>query len=59
MGHIPHDAIPVTGGKVGVIEKKHPLIYSYKRPATGAVVADLMDDKVVGAGVSMDADQDF
>ena len=61
MGHIPNDATPVTGGKIGVIEKKHPLLYSYVRPATGAVVADLMDDKVVSAGVgdSMDADQEF
>jgi len=44
MGHIPHDATPVTGGKIGVIEKKHPLLYSTVRPATGAVVLDLMDD---------------
>ena len=26
MGHIPVDAVPVTGGKIGVIEKKHPMI---------------------------------
>ena len=44
MGHIPHDATPVTGGKIGVIEKKHPILYSTVRPATGHVVADIMDD---------------
>lgn len=49
MGHIPHDAIPVTGGKIGVIEKKHPIMYSTVRPATGAVVADILDDKYDGA----------
>ena len=61
MGHIPQDATPVTGGKIGVIEKKHPLIYSYKRPATGAAGADLMDDIHVSAGVgdSMEADANF
>ena len=46
MGYIPQDAIPVTGGKIGVIEKKHPVMYSTVRPATGAVVADILDDKV-------------
>ena len=51
MGHIPHDATPVTGGKIGVIEKAHPLLYSTVRPATGHVVADLMDDKISSAGV--------
>jgi len=45
MGHIPFDAVPVTGGKIGVIEKKHPIMYSTVRPATGAVVADILDDK--------------
>jgi len=44
MGHIPYDATPVTGGKIGVIEKKHPVLYSTVRPATGHVVADIMDD---------------
>jgi len=44
MGHIPHDATPVTGGKIGVIEKKHPVLYSTVRPATGSHVADIMDD---------------
>jgi hypothetical protein len=38
MGHIPHDATPVTGGKIGVIEKKHPVLYSTVRPATGSHV---------------------
>ena len=28
MGHIPFDAVPVTGGKIGVIEKKHPIMYA-------------------------------
>ena len=57
MGHIPHDATPVTGGKIGVIEKKHPILYSTVRPATGAVVADIMDDvfdNEAGVGTSMD-----
>ena len=44
MGHIPIDATPVTGGKIGVIEKKHPVLYSTVRPATGSHVADIMDD---------------
>jgi len=45
MGHIPHDAIPVTGGKVGVIEKKHPVMYSTVRPANGFTLTDILDDK--------------
>ena len=44
MGHIPNDATPVTGGKIGVIEKKHPILYSTVRPATGSQVLDIMDD---------------
>ena len=51
MGHIPNDATPVTGGKIGVIEKKHPILYSTVRPATGSVVADLMDDVHASSGV--------
>jgi len=45
MGYIPHDAVPVTGGKVGVIEKKHPVLYSTVRPATGFTLTDILDDK--------------
>ena len=46
-GYIPHDANPVVGGKIGVIEKAHPILYSKVRPATGAVVADILDDKIL------------
>lgn len=46
-GYIPQDATPVVGAKIGVIEKAHPILYSTVRPATGAVVADIMDDKIV------------
>ena len=53
MGHIPHDATPVTGGKVGVIEKKHPVLYSTVRPATGTVVLDIMDDKYDGGSAGV------
>ena len=45
MGHIPQDAVVVTGGKIGVIEKKHPVVYSYKRPATGSHVAQILADQ--------------
>jgi len=59
MGHIPFDAVPVTGGKIGVIEKKHPVMYSTVRPATGAVVADILDDKYDNeAGVGSSNEQD-
>jgi len=46
-GYIPQDATPVVGAKIGVIEKAHPILYSKVRPATGSVVADLLDDKIV------------
>ena len=48
VGFIPRDAIPVTGGKVGVIEKKHPVLYSTVRPATGFTLTDILDDKFDG-----------
>jgi len=53
MGFIPHDATPVTGGKVGVIEKKHPVMYSTVRPANGFTLTDILDDKFDGGSAGV------
>ena len=43
--YVDYEALKRLGQGLGVIEKKHPILYSTVRPATGHVVADIMDDK--------------